>query len=240
MPQIAILNSQAHRDLRVDPKVSARYGDDQRFVAVVVNEFSLLAVHYPILLSKDAETGAFYCGAMLGFDLGENLFLDEGRGQDGYRPLNLRRSPFYTAGPDLAVDLEHPRVGFPTGQRVFDEDGKPTPYLESIFAVMRDLAPGVEMTKVFVQTLLSLKLVESVSIDVGFDDGTTRDLQGLYTIDQDALRALPDAMVVDLFRRGYLQLIYLMIASMKQVPVLARRKNLRLLEPSSDLVGQMA
>ena len=238
MTQIAVLNSQAHRDLRVESKVSARYGDDQRFVPVVVSEFPLLAVHYPILLSKDGETGTFYCGAVLGFDVGENLFLDEGQGQDGYRPLNLRRMPFYTAGPDLAVDLEHPRVG--GGQRVFDEDGKPTPYLESIFAVMRDLAPGVEMTKAFVQTLLSLKLVESVSIDVGFDDGTTRDLQGLYTIDQAALRALPDNAVVDLFRRGYLQLIYLMIASMKQVSVLARRKNLRLLEPSSASFGQRA
>ena len=240
MTQIAVLNSQVHRDLRVEPKVSARYGDDQRFVPVVATEFSLLAVHYPILLSKDAETGAFYCGAMLGFDVGENLFLDEGRGQDGYRPLNLRRMPFYTAGSDLAVDLEHSRVGTTGGQRVFDDDGRPTPYLEGIFAVMRDLQPGVEMTKAFVQTLLSLKLVESVSIDVGFDDGTTRDLQGLYTIDQAALRALPDGTVVDLFRRGYLQLIYLMIASMKQVPVLARRKNLRLLEPSNALVGRMA
>ena len=45
---------------------------------VVVSEFPLLAVHYPILLSKDADTGAFYCGAMLGFDAGENLFLAEG------------------------------------------------------------------------------------------------------------------------------------------------------------------
>lgn len=240
MTQIAILNSKTHRDLRVEPKVSARYGDDQRFVPVVVNEFSLLAVHYPILLSKDAETGAFYCGAMLGFDLGENLFLDEGKGQDGYRPLNLRRLPFYTAGPDLAVDLDHPRVGAPAGQRVFDTEGKPTPYLEGVFALMRELQPGVEMTKAFVQTLLSLKLVETVSIDVGFDDGTTRDLQGLYTIDQTVLRALPDPVVLDLFRRGYLQLIYLMIASIKQVPVLARRKNLRLLEPSGTLAGQFA
>ena len=41
--------------------------------------------------------------------------------------------------------------------------------------------------------------------------------------------------VLDLFRRGYLQLIYLMIASLKQVPVLARKKNDRLLQASEAL-----
>jgi len=34
-----------------------------------------------------------------------------------------------------------------------------------------------------------------------------------------------------------LQLIYLMIASLKQVPVLARRKNDTLLKPSAQLAG---
>jgi hypothetical protein len=40
---------------------------------------------------------------------------------------------------------------------------------------------------------------------------------------------LPDASVVELFRRGYLQLIYLLIASLKQIPVLAKKKNDRFL-----------
>jgi hypothetical protein len=236
---IVVLNSQTHRDLSVKTEVSARFGDGERFVPVVVTEFPHLVPHYPILMSKDAETGAFYCGAMLGFDPGENLFIDEGKGQDGYRPLDLRRRPFYTAGSDLAVDLDHPRIGAPDGQRLFNDEGQPTPQLQSVFAVMRDLRPGLEVSKIFVQTLLELKLVEPVRIDVGFDDGTTRDLQGLYTISQDVLRELPDAKVVELFRRGYLQLIYLMIASLKQVPVLARRKNLRLLQSSETLMGAL-
>jgi hypothetical protein len=239
VPDIAVLNSQTHRDLSVKTEVAARLGDGQRFVPVVVTEFSYLAAHYPILLSKDADTGVFYCGAMLGFDPGENLFLDEGKGHDAYRPLNLRRGPFYTAGPDLAVDLAHPRVNAPGGLRLFSDEGQPTAYLESIFTVMRDLRPGEEMTKVFIQTLLSLKLVEPVDINVGFDDGTTRDVQGLYTVSQDVLRELPDDKIVELFRRGYLQLIYLIIGSLKQVPVLARRKNLRLLQGSEALTGAL-
>jgi hypothetical protein len=227
VPNLVIVNSEEHRTLRVQAEPGARYGDDKRFVAVIVSELSLAVIHYPILLSKDADTGAFYCGVMLGFDQGENLFLDEGR--NVYRPLNLQRGPFYTAGSELAIDLDHPRVGAADGQALFDASGTPTPYLESIMALMRELRPGLERTKVFVETLAKLKLIAPLAIDVSFDDGTTREIVGLYTIDQEALRALPDDTVLDLFRRGYLHLIYLMIASLKQVPALAQRKNQRLL-----------
>lgn len=227
MTQIALLDSQAHRTLRVQPDPGASYGDNRRFVPVGVNEFSLLVVHYPILLSKDAETGAFYCGVMLGFDEGENLFLEEGRNL--YRPLNLQRGPFFTAGNDIAIDLDHPRVGAPDGQMLFDETGKATAYLSSIVELMRNLRAGEEWSKVFVDTLLKHKLVAPLGLDLAFDDGTRREVTGLYTIDQEALRGLPDATVVDLFRRGYLQLVYLMITSLKQVSVLANKKNNRLL-----------
>jgi hypothetical protein len=230
---IVILNSQTHRALRVHAGASAAHGDNQRFVQVAINEFPFLAVHYPILFSKDADTGAFFCGAMLGFDTGENLFLSEdGKGQDAYRPLNLQRTPFFVSGSDLAIDLDHSRVSMEKGEPLFTEEGEPTPYLKSIVAAFRELRPGFEMTKIFIEALLKLKLIEPIVVDLAFDDGTKRELNGLYTIDKTVLKDLPDATVVDLFRRGYLHLVYLMIASLKQIPVLAQRKNRRLHEAS--------
>lgn len=227
MTNIVVLNNQTHRTLRVQVGAAANLGDNQHFVQVTVREFPFLVAHYPILLSKDSSTGAFYCGAMLGIDKDENLFLDGG---DTYRPLNLQRVPFHTVGSDLAIDLDSPRVGQNKGEPLFDENGEPTPYLKSIMATFLELRSAIEMTKVFIESLMKLKLVEPIDIDVGFDDGTKRDLVGLYTVNQDTLKRLPDATVIDLFRRGYLQLIYLMIASLKQVPVLAQKKNRRLLQ----------
>lgn len=239
MTNIAVLSSESHRTLRVKAEPSALYGDNQRFVPLVIGEFSLAAIHYPILLSKDADTGAFYSGAMLGFDVGENLFLSEGKGHDAYRPLNLQRGPFFAAGSDLAIDLDSPRLGGADAKALFRESGEPTPYLESIKALMRELHPGLERSKVFIKTLMDLKLVEPVTITAAFDDGTKREVVGLYTVDQNVLRGLPDAAVIDLFRRGYLQLIYLMIASLKQVPVLAQRKNRRFLAGNDGLAGNI-
>lgn len=233
MTNIVLLNSETHRALRVQAAAAARYGDNQRFVPVITSEFPLLVVHYPILLSKDAATGAFYCGAMLGFDEGENLFLQDFEGHEGYRPLNLQRMPFYASGGEVAIDLDHPRVTSADlagahCQSVFTEQGEPTRYLRSIQAAFGELTPGVERTRLFIDMLLEHGLIEPVEFDLEFDDGTALQVTGLYTIAQDRLRELPDATVVQLFRRGDLKLIYLMVGSLKQVAVLAQKKNERL------------
>lgn len=238
MANVVVLNTELHRSLSVYGEASAQYGDNQRFVQVVITEFPHLVPQYPVLFSKDADTGAFYCGVMLGFEDGENLFLKPGKGHEGYRPLNLQRLPFYTHGSELAIDLDHPRVNAEGGKPLFTQSGASTAYLDSIKSAFRDLRPGIEMTKQFIATLLRLRLIEPVDITVQFDDATTRDLAGLYTVNQDVLHKLPDPEVVDLFRRGYLKLMYLMIASLKQVPILAQRKNNRLLSASEGLVGR--
>jgi hypothetical protein len=229
MTRIVVLNSLVHRTVRVQAQAAAKFGDNQRFVQAVVTEFSLLVTHYPILFSKDSDTGEFFCGAMLGIDEGENLFLKEGKGHEGYRPLNMQRAPFFVSGDEMAIDLDHPRVGADAGQALFNDRGEPTPYLESVKVAFQELKPGIEMTKRFIETLLRLNLLEPVDIILGFDDGTKRNLVDLYTVNQDLLRQLPDASVIELFRRGYLQLIYLLIASLKQIPVLAKKKNDRFL-----------
>jgi len=229
MVDIVLLDPVRHADLRVKAGAAAAHGDDQRFVHVVLREFPLLVVHYPILLSKDAETGAFFCGAMLGIDPNENLFLDRNGGMTAYRPLNLQRMPFYAAGDQLAIDLDNSRVGTNDGEPLFDDAGEPSAFTRSIAAAFGELRPGIEATKAFIATLLALDLIEPVDISLSFDDGETRELHDLYTIDQERLRSLPDDVVFDLFRRGYLHSISLMIASLKQIPVLARMRNQRLL-----------
>lgn len=240
MTQIVPLNKESHRTLKVDGRASAAYGDNRRFVQVIAKEFSQLVVRYPILFSKNAATGEFYCGAMLGFDEGENLFLEEWSEREFYRPLSLQRGPFYAHGGELAIDLDHPRVNAEGGKPLFDEFGQPTRYLQGIIWAFQDLKPGIEVTKVFISRLLELNLIEPIDIEVEFDDGTMRNCEGLYTVNQEVLSRLPDAVVVELFRRGYLTLIHLMIASLKQLPLLARKKNGRLLKGTEGLGGARA
>jgi len=236
MTQIVPLSKEKHRELKIDARASAAYGDNRHFVQVIVNEFPHLLVHYPILFGKEAATGQFFCGAMLGFIEGENQFLEDWQcDAQFYRPLSLQREPFYAQGPELAIDLDHPRVAAGEGKPLFSDQGEPSRYLQSIIWAFQDLVPGIERTRIFIARLLELDLIEPIDIEVEFEDGTLRQCEGLYTINQDTLSRLPDPVVLELFRRGYLTLIQLMIASLKQVREMARAKNARLLERTAAL-----
>ena len=96
------------------------------------------------------------------------------------------------------------------------------------------------MTRHFIARLIELKLIEPIDMEAEFDDGRIVNCDGLYTVNQDTLSRLPDAAVVELFRRGYMRLIHYMIASLKQFQVLARKKNARLLKSTEGLTGARA
>jgi hypothetical protein len=176
---------------------------------------------------------------MLGWDVGENLFFEAHRDENLYRPLNLRRGPFFTAGDNLAIDLDNPRVTAAGEQALFGEAGEPSPYLQSIMGLMQELKPGLERTKNFIGTLMELKLIEGVTIKTQFDDGSQREVTGLYTVNPQALIGLNDTAALDLFRRSYLQLIYLQRASLEHLSTLTQKKNRRFLpqEPRRSGVG---
>ena len=76
MADIQALNSNAHRDLRVIVKRGAEFGENTHLVPVVADELRSLVLEYPVIFVKDQESGRFNMCAMLGFEKGENLFLD--------------------------------------------------------------------------------------------------------------------------------------------------------------------
>ena len=117
----------------------------------------------------------------------------------------------------------------PGGQALFEDDGRPSAYLNGVINLFRDLRPGLEQTKLLGRHLARSEADRAGGYQPGSDDGKgKRQLEGLNTINQDRLKKLADAKIVELFHRGYLQAIYLMIASWKQVAVLAQKKNARL------------
>lgn len=220
MARLELLNADSHRLLRVGAPVP----DDRNFVPVAVGEFAAAAATCPILFSKSPETGQFYAGAMFGFRPGEPPLVDE----DGYVPLDRERQGFFVSGEEIALDPEHPRISGADGEALFDADGQPSERLQRIQRALGHLKIGVERTDAFIRALIDLKLVEPIDVSLRFDDGETLRLQGLYTIARDSLHELGDSDALELFRAGYLQLAYTMLASLEQIPVMARRRNRRL------------
>ncbi|RAK52171.1 SapC family protein [Phenylobacterium deserti] len=193
------------------------------FVQIVAGEFATAAATCPIFITKAGDTGEFYAGAMFGFEPGEYL-LHPG---DAFRPLDLERQGFFIDGDKIAIDPSNPRFSEQDGEPLF-EAGEPGESLRRMQRLLGHLKAGVDQTQAFIQALLRHKLLAPMDIELAFDDGRNLNLQGLYTVSLDALQDLDDAAVVELFRSGHLQLAHVMAASLKQVPVLARRRNARL------------
>ena len=91
--------------------------------------------------------------------------------------------------------------------------------------LLGQLVRGKRETDAFIARLLELKLVEPIDVSLQFDDGERLVLDGLYTASLDALHDLDDQEVLELFRKGHLQLIYALSGSLRQIAVLAERRN---------------
>ena len=220
-PTLEILDAEAHRHLRLRPGLASR----PHFVQLVPEDFASAAAVCPIFFVKNPEDGRFFAGALFGFKPGENLLADARQGTLPYVPLELRREGFFIAGENIAIDPASPRFGTGEGERLFDDDGEPAPALRQLQRLLGRFKAGVDESDRLVAALAGRSLIEPVDISLRFDDGETFDLRGLYTVGLDRLNALDDASVLELFRSGYLQLAYCVAQSLKQVPVLAERRN---------------
>lgn len=219
---VELLDAERHAGLRLGDLPASR----PHFVQIVASEFVAAAAVCPIFLTKNAETGRFYAGAMFGFEPGEDLTSNGGDRAGLFTPLDLARSGFFiVSGDAIAVDPQHPRFAVSTGGALFEGDGRPAPALRRVQHALAQLDAGVPETDAFIAAMVAARLVEPIDIDLSFDDGRTLNLAGLYTVSLDALGDLADATAVDFFRRGYLQLIYAMAGSLKQVGRLAKLRN---------------
>jgi hypothetical protein len=230
------LDSNAHRDLRIRAGASAELGDAIMACLTVPSEFRRIQNEFPILFRRDLDSGRFSALALFGFENGENLFLEDGRWDAGYRPLALSIQPFLIGrskgegDSEVHIDLEHKRVAGPgeEGLRPFDEDGRPTPYLENVIGGLDELDEGYRSSTDFFAALERYELLEPFAFDVELRDGSSHRLVGYHLIDEEKLRDLEPGAMNELHEAGYLMPIFMALASLSNLAALVERKNRRL------------
>ena len=239
MPDIRALNSEAHRDLRVVTKRGAEYGENTHVVPVVADELRDLVLEYPVILVKDKESGRFNMCAMLGFEQGENLFLDGEEWDATYIPVHIRRQPFsltYTALKDghldpesliISIDVESKRVQKEEGERLFDDEGKQTDFLKEVNGVLAGIGTSTASTEAFINALAEHDLIEPANLDVQFAGGEKKRFEGLYSVQDEKLGKIEGEALADLYKHGYLQAAWLMLASFGNVRKLLLRRAKR-------------
>lgn len=232
MPDHAILTAEAHRDLRVRTERGAALGDDVMCCVTVPDEFRRVQNAYPILFRLNLERDSFTALAMFGFETGENLFVQDERWDARYIPLAIDIQPFLIGragdGSDAGqvhIDMASPRIGQGDGVRVFDEDGRPTPYLEAITEKLGALDAGYRAAPEFFAALRRHDLLEPLTLEITLDDGSTNRLVGFHVIDEVRVRTLDPATLGDLHAHGHLLPVFMALASLSNIGALVERKN---------------
>lgn len=249
MPNIQLLNNVDHKDVRVMTARSAELGDSIWFAPTFPYEFRNIQRHYPIFFTKNPDSGQFQAVAAFGFEDGENLFLNEAGWDAAYVPLSVVRQPFLVGFQHqqeeggvntqtvISIDMDSPRISTIEGEPLFREHGGTSDYLEQMSSVLDLINQGFQRNQAFIDMMLGMDLLESFVLDVELNDGSSHRLSGFYTINEDSLSRLTGDDLVILNNNGYLEAVYMVIASMSNIADLVERRNRKLENNSANAEG---
>ena len=176
----------------------------------------------------------------------ENLLVDASGQWDPqtYVPAFARRYPFVLAeGEDksvltVCVDEAYAGLNAVRGEALFDDQGRESEYLKRVLDFLRAFHDDMTRTRDFAARLNELGLLVSkvLTIEQQREGKSERQLlEGVWVVDEEKLRAIDDARIVELFRNGYTGWIYAHLLSLGNVRRLAAR-----LDRASRLTAESA
>lgn len=213
------VNRTTHHDCSVEAGANFAFAAEVNSVPLMGVEFPQAATEYAIVFggSGDEITPA----AILGIRSDENLMLNrDGSWHAKYIPAFVRRYPFVFSHSDdqfvLCVDEAFPgfnREG--RGNRLFTDDGAPTPYVDGIMKFLADYQTHFLATRQFSHRLRDLGLLEPMHAELTTGDGPALSLGGFMAVNRDRLKALPAETLADMAKSDELELIYLHLQSLR-------------------------
>ncbi|GGY71640.1 SapC family protein [Cellvibrio zantedeschiae] len=246
MTNHVLLDNITHKDLKIITKKSAEFGDNQRGVITFPTEFRAIQNEYPIFFQRNPDTDEFQAVAMLGFEEGENLFLDEKGWNANYIPAAINRDPFLIGYKNdtqdgapikrvaVHVDMDSPRISKnDQGAAVFLPYGGNSEYLERIQRMLLVIQDGVPTSKAMFDAFKKWDLLEPFTLNIEFIDGKKYSLINNFTVNEEKLYQLDGAALQELNSTGFLFSAYMVIASMANIQTLIEKRNSLLAKTSA-------
>lgn len=234
MSNYKVLSPATHKNIHILTERGDSLGDNIQYSTTYPLEFRNIQSCYPIFFSKSGETGEFFPIALFGFEKNENLFLDDSGWNASYIPMMVEREPFLIGyqGPSedelkpiVSINMDSPKISQDQGQPLFDSDSQPTDFLKAMMSRLESLHQGHEHNKGFITALTEAELLEPFTLEITLNNGTTNRLLGFYTINEEKLLELDGATLEDFNKKGYLQPIYMAVASYARIRALIDKKN---------------
>lgn len=226
------LNSQTHANLKINPVNGYGFAKKFHLTSLVLHEFPECAAHYPIVFVKKPDSEHFHPVALLGLEIGENLFVDNaGAWKAGaYVPGTFRRYPFGLAtvpgreGMIICFDKDSQNLSQESGEPLFGSDGEETELLKKIRSFLVEMYNSEQFAEKFTAKLQALGLLVPGNLQVNTPQGPTR-ADGVFLVDEDKLSQLSDEEFLSLREHGFLAAIYSHMSSLLQVKKFFTLKN---------------
>ncbi len=217
-----VLNSEAHRNIKLAPVTSYAFGANMNAVILAGQEILEAAKDYPVVFAK-TESGETSLLAILGIRNGQNLFVDENGKweEDRYIPAFFRRYPFIVtelpgaAEGQLSVCVDSGYEGYdaPAGMQLFDDQGNQTEDMKRAVQFLTDFQNQHQRTRAMIKLLQEYNLFKDVSANITLPDGEKIGFGNLMMVDEEAMLKLDDEKIVALVRSGGLAWIYAHLVS---------------------------
>lgn len=219
--KITPLNKEAHKALSLKAGKNFNFAKEVNSIPLTAVEFPMASAEYTIVFAGD-ETSVMPV-VIVGVNEKDNAYItDDHQWKAKYIPAFVRRYPFVfstnNADDRLTLCIDEAFEGFNEdgrGERLFDNDGEKTQYLDSILTFLEEYQAHFQRTQQFCQKLVDLQLLKPMSAKVNIADQNTRSLTGFMGVDRDKLKTLDNDVLGDLVKNDWMELIHLHLHSIR-------------------------
>jgi hypothetical protein len=206
------LNVVADQGHSLRPVTDFRFARATNSLVLGAAEFPHSMRSYPIVFTSREPLAAV---AVLGLEDNDNLFIGEdGKWREGqYIPAYVRRYPFlFLEQPEknelvLCID-ENSGLLTRSADRPLFEDAEPTQLVRDALAFCRDFNNQTMKSAAFAGELANRELLVPNQARTVLASGREMTLHGFQIVDEAKFNALPDEVILDWRRRGWLPLVY--------------------------------
>lgn len=216
-----VLEPKLHNKFGLKREGGYEFAAKSNSVPLGVQEFPTAGKHYPIAFTMGENALPV---AVLGIERQQNLFVDKkGRWRENtYIPAYVRLYPFALAPTQdptrmvLCFDEEADRVtkNARANDLAFFENDQPSALVKNALQFCGEFQNDRRILQAFTRALSDHKLFQESRATIRLADNKNITFDGFRVVDETAFRQLPEAVVVEWFKNGWLGFVYFHLASL--------------------------
>jgi hypothetical protein len=171
--------------------------------------------------------GEYSIVGLQGLEQGNNYFLDdEGKWKSSYLPAAYRGYPFVLATNEaeliLCIDEDSGLlIDDESAEPFFDQEGEVTTTIKELMDFLSSISTGMQVAARICESLSKHELFKPWELQFELENGTKR-VEGLFCIDEAALKELPDKAYAELRLSEAIPVIYCQLLSMQRISYLTQ------------------